>query len=121
MVSQSYPELGVVFIKVINRAGKIADSVINRVRLLGCGSHTPHSIFLGLQPPDEIYECQSGLAIHFEKKCSYETKFLAFNRISRLFLMRNDSCFVRKKLVNYFLPNRKRFSCLEIDKPMNVF
>ena len=76
MVSQSYPELGVVFIKVINRAGKIADSVINRVRLLGCGSHTPHSIFLGLQPPDEIYECQSGLAIHFEKNAAMKPSFL---------------------------------------------
>ena len=45
MVLKSYLELGLVFIKIIHGAGKIVDSVINRVRVLGCESHTPTKFF----------------------------------------------------------------------------
>ena len=75
MVLRSYLKLGLVFIKIIHGAGKIVDSVINRVRVLGCGSHTPTQFFLGLHAPDEIYECQCR-AIHFEKNAVMKPSFL---------------------------------------------
>ena len=47
MILQSYLELGLVFVKVINREGKIADSVIdNRGKGIGMRVAHPHLIFL---------------------------------------------------------------------------
>ena len=39
-----------IFGQVINRVGHIADLVINRVRVLGSGSHTPTQFFWEYPP-----------------------------------------------------------------------
>ena len=81
----------------------------------------PDSIFLGGHTLDEIYECQCR-AIHFEKmqpvmRPSFD---LAFNRIYRLFLMRNDPYFVSKKLQFLIIFPKQEKINLETDKPMDV-
>ena len=71
----------------------------------------PLSIFLGVRPPPPPPPGMKYMNARKEqfilKTCGYETEFLAFNRIYRLFLMRNDPYFVNNKLVNYFSSTRK--------------
>ena len=67
----------------------------------------PASIFLGVPPPPPMKYMNASEEKFILKTCTYGTEFLAFNRIYRLFLMRNDPYFVSKKLVNYFSYTRK--------------
>ena len=78
MVLPSYLELGLVFIKIIHGAGKIVDSVINRLRVLGFGSHNPTQFFWEYIPRMGYMNANVERFTDFEKNAaSYETEFLA--------------------------------------------